>query len=96
MPLFEYICEECSHHFESIVQSSTVPTCPICRTQNIEKQLSAFAVGGGMTDGGFTRGAERLRNIWRSERTRSLLNELMMMSRVTPRDSDSLKQVFKK
>lgn len=58
MPLFEYICKECSHHFESIVQGSMVPTCPICRTQNIEKQLSAFAVGGGMTDGGFARGAE--------------------------------------
>ncbi len=44
MPLYEYICKECSHHFELIVHSSTIPTCPKCETQNLDKQLSAFAV----------------------------------------------------
>lgn len=50
MPLFEYVCKECLHHFESLVQGRTTPQCPRCRTQNIEKLLSAFAVGG--TGGG--------------------------------------------
>lgn len=46
MPLYEYICKECSHHFESIVQGNTRPECPACHARNLEKQLSAFAVGG--------------------------------------------------
>ena len=47
MPLYEYICKECSHHFELIIHGSTVVMCPDCKTQNIEKKLSAFAVSGG-------------------------------------------------
>jgi hypothetical protein len=27
MPIFEYICRECNHCFETIVQGSTVPAC---------------------------------------------------------------------
>lgn len=47
MPLYEYICKECSHHFELIVHASTIPACPKCETNNLDKQLSAFAVSGG-------------------------------------------------
>jgi len=47
MPLYEYVCQECSHQFELIVHRSTVPVCPRCETSHIEKQLSAFAVSGG-------------------------------------------------
>lgn len=57
MPLYEYICNECSHHFELIVHGSTIPGCPLCETKNIEKQLSAFAVSGGNEDFGFEEGA---------------------------------------
>lgn len=46
MPIFAYVCQECSHHFETIVQGSTVSECPACRARNLEKLLSAFAVGG--------------------------------------------------
>lgn len=53
MPIYEYICNECSHHFERIVQGSTVPTCPACHTDNVDKQLSAFAVKGGDDGLGF-------------------------------------------
>lgn len=53
MPLYEYICKECSHPFELIVHGSTTPRCPMCQTQNIEKQLSAFAVSGGEEEIGF-------------------------------------------
>jgi len=56
MPMYEYICKECSHHFESIVQGSSVPECPVCKTKNLEKQLSAFAVGGGNGEFGFESG----------------------------------------
>ena len=50
MPLYEYICKECSHHFELIVQGSSVPACPTCQSPDLEKQLSAFAVSGGNGD----------------------------------------------
>ena len=45
MPIYAYKCGDCSHQFESLVQGSTVPECPQCQTQNLEKQLTAFAVG---------------------------------------------------
>jgi putative FmdB family regulatory protein len=45
MPIFEYVCQECRHRFELLVQGSTVPTCPSCKATKLEKQLSAFAVG---------------------------------------------------
>jgi putative FmdB family regulatory protein len=46
MPLFEYICQDCRQRFETIVQGSTAPTCPSCKGAKLEKQWSAFAVGG--------------------------------------------------
>ena len=53
MPLYEYICKECSQHFELIVHGSMVAMCPECKTQNIEKKLSTFAVRGGEENLGF-------------------------------------------
>jgi putative FmdB family regulatory protein len=46
MPIFDYRCAECGHTFELIVQTSTVPECPRCHTQRLDKLLSRFAVGG--------------------------------------------------
>jgi putative FmdB family regulatory protein len=45
MPIFEYICARCDHRFEAIVQGSTKPHCPSCDGDQLEKQLSVFAVG---------------------------------------------------
>ncbi|MBI2838828.1 MAG: zinc ribbon domain-containing protein [Acidobacteria bacterium] len=45
MPIFEYVCAECHHRFETIVYGSTEPECPSCRGRKLEKQLSTFAVG---------------------------------------------------
>ncbi len=44
MPIFEYICKECEKHFEAIIQGSKSPECPSCRSTELEKQLSVFAV----------------------------------------------------
>jgi putative FmdB family regulatory protein len=46
MPIFEYICQECHYRFEAIVNGSKTPSCPSCSATDLEKQLSAFAVGG--------------------------------------------------
>jgi putative FmdB family regulatory protein len=45
MPIFEYVCTDCRHRFESIVHGSKVPECPSCKNTRVEKQISAFAVG---------------------------------------------------
>jgi putative FmdB family regulatory protein len=44
MPLYEYICRDCQHRFETLVTGSREPSCPTCHGQQLEKQLSVFAV----------------------------------------------------
>ena len=44
MPLFEYACRECDHHFELLVRESTTLECPKCSSTELDKQLSVFAV----------------------------------------------------
>ena len=47
MPIFEYLCKECGHHFEAVVMGSKKAECPSCQGAKLEQQLSAFAVGPG-------------------------------------------------
>jgi putative FmdB family regulatory protein len=44
MPIFEYICKECDHRFELIVNGNKKAACPDCQSRRLEKQLSVFAV----------------------------------------------------
>jgi len=44
MPIFEYICRDCHHHFEAIVSASRPAACPACHGSVLEKQHSTFAV----------------------------------------------------
>ncbi|MDO8681488.1 MAG: zinc ribbon domain-containing protein [Acidobacteriota bacterium] len=44
MPLYEYRCRECDHHFELLVRESTRYECPQCTSDELDKQLSVFAV----------------------------------------------------
>jgi putative FmdB family regulatory protein len=44
MPIFEYVCQECSHDFEAIVYGSQKAECPKCHSKKLEPQLSVFAV----------------------------------------------------
>jgi putative FmdB family regulatory protein len=46
MPIFEYVCRECEHHFEAIVLGAKKPQCPNCESKKLEQQLSRFAVQG--------------------------------------------------
>lgn len=47
MPIFKYVCKECDHGFEKLVQASTVPKCPSCKATSLEKQLSVVSIGSG-------------------------------------------------
>ena len=46
MPIFEYICKECSHQFEALVFGKDKAECPKCHSKKLEPQLSVFAVAG--------------------------------------------------
>jgi len=44
MPIFEYNCRHCDHHFETIVLSSHEKvSCPKCASKAVQKQLSVFS-----------------------------------------------------
>lgn len=44
MPLYEYRCNECGHHFEVLVrvEQSAEPFCPECGHDRVARQLSVF------------------------------------------------------
>lgn len=41
MPIFEYACNACANEFEALVRGSTVPACPGCGSQDLERKLSS-------------------------------------------------------
>ena len=43
MPIFEYLCKDCSRTFEALVMNSKQPECPACHGQHLEQMLSTFA-----------------------------------------------------
>jgi putative FmdB family regulatory protein len=44
MPIFEYRCQGCGHEFETLVRTGTVPACPQCSSETLERRLSIPAV----------------------------------------------------
>jgi len=44
MPLYDYHCRACGHEFEALVRSGDSPSCPACRSSDLEKLLSTFAL----------------------------------------------------
>jgi len=49
MPIYEFDCQDCGDSFESLVMSFTKidgVTCPECKSKNVHKKISTFAVKG--------------------------------------------------
>jgi putative FmdB family regulatory protein len=44
MPIFEYVCQECQHEFETLVFGRDKAKCPRCESKKLSPQLSVFAV----------------------------------------------------
>ena len=44
MPIFEYICQECQHEFETLVFGHDKAKCPKCESRKLSPQLSVFAM----------------------------------------------------
>ena len=41
MPIYDYSCSDCGHHFETLVRSGSTPACPQCGSTALDKQVSA-------------------------------------------------------
>ena len=60
MPLYEFTCNKCGKLFEELIRSATErrrPKCPHCKSPNVRKKFSTFAMsgttrGGDSGDGG--------------------------------------------
>ncbi|MES0370873.1 MAG: zinc ribbon domain-containing protein [Mariprofundaceae bacterium] len=50
MPIYEFRCRDCDVRFETLVRSKDVPCCPSCSSENLNKLISAHAVGSGAAD----------------------------------------------
>jgi putative FmdB family regulatory protein len=44
MPLYDFICRTCGTAFEALVRPPQAPSCPSCQGQDLERQISSFAV----------------------------------------------------
>ncbi len=47
MPIFEYSCSSCGHHFEKLQKAGTEPEtkCPACGSAEVRKEISTFSGG---------------------------------------------------
>ncbi|MBV5341276.1 MAG: zinc ribbon domain-containing protein [Deltaproteobacteria bacterium] len=48
MPIYEYVCIECGHHFEKLQKSGVTCElkCPTCGSMEVKKEISAFSSAG--------------------------------------------------
>lgn len=46
MPLFDFHCPQCQHHFEQLVRAGNPATCPQCGSTTVEKAVSRIAPAG--------------------------------------------------
>jgi putative FmdB family regulatory protein len=40
MPMYEYVCQECQHQFETLVFGTETVECPHCESDRLERLLS--------------------------------------------------------
>jgi putative FmdB family regulatory protein len=56
VPLYEYRCAGCGRLFERLVRSwNEAVSCPACASEQVEKQVSTFALAGTEGSGGAMR-----------------------------------------
>ena len=52
MPIYEYICTECSQGFEQLhLSSRETVSCPRCNGNKVDRRLSVFASPSGASEG---------------------------------------------
>ena len=45
MPLYEFACRRCDRRFEELVRRGETPSCPGCASHDLERLMSAAAIG---------------------------------------------------
>ena len=50
MPIYEYQCNDCQHHFETLIRGEESAQCPSCGSERLQKLISAHAIGHGVPD----------------------------------------------
>ena len=71
MPIFDYRCRACAREFEALVIKSSVPACPTCGGEDLEKLVSAPALKSDATHGRAMKAAERRDRKLGDERARA-------------------------
>jgi len=51
MPIYEYDCRSCGHHFEALVRGSAKPKCKKCKSEDLERLFSLPTVHSETTRG---------------------------------------------
>lgn len=46
MPIYEYVCNQCSEEFEELVFGSRAVNCPKCSSGDVRKKMSTFGMSG--------------------------------------------------
>jgi putative FmdB family regulatory protein len=44
MPLYEYVCQDCRHEFETLVQTGEEVACPQCQGDHLDRLFSVPGV----------------------------------------------------
>ena len=72
MPIYEYECRTCGHHFEYLVLSSSpVAECPACHNQDLAQQISLCSMSSEATREANLSGAHRRAAAERGEKQRA-------------------------
>ena len=50
MPIYEYVCQQCNHEFETLIRGAETPACAACGSQKLKKLLSVPAAHSAAAD----------------------------------------------
>jgi putative FmdB family regulatory protein len=39
MPLYDFVCQECEHSFETLVRNGQSVSCPKCKSEQVQRML---------------------------------------------------------
>ena len=71
VPIYEYSCNGCGHEFEILVRKDTVPACPACAHEDLERLLSLPSVHSETTKQLGLKAAKRRDAVQADERART-------------------------